>query len=188
MISDSTSCYLLLAPQYATLGKYGTFELQISADDGTMTWKSDLHKIDALATELGIVAGIPSMNYHLHQSWTLSADYAIGGVDCGLANLGNHYDPYFAVSSMVVRCRKCSTVLCQPFNLANIFISLRLCCVFLNIQVWSRVWKLGCDLQCAGSGAKCYSLCLFGIVRIRRLQRVRNRRFVRKGGRSHGWS
>ena len=83
--------------QYAQLGEFGTFELEISADDGTMTWNSDLKNIDVLAEELGIEAGIPSLNYHLHQSWTLDENYATGGEACGAANLGGHYDPYFAV-------------------------------------------------------------------------------------------
>ena len=83
--------------QYATLGKYGTFQLEISADDGTMKWTSDLSNLGELAASLNITAGIPSLNYHLHQSWNLSTDFATGGTACGLPNLGNHYDPYFAV-------------------------------------------------------------------------------------------
>jgi len=79
------------------MGMFGKFELEISADDGTMTWKSDLSNIDKLAKKLNIKDGIPTLNYHLHQSWDLDADYAIGGDECGFANLGNHYDPYFAV-------------------------------------------------------------------------------------------
>ena len=79
------------------MGIYGTFELEISGDDGTMIWKSNLQKINQLATDLNIIGGITSLNYHLHQSWNLTADYAIGESQCGLANLGNHYDPYFAV-------------------------------------------------------------------------------------------
>ena len=82
---------LLMSLQYADLGKYGTFQLEISADDGTMTWASDLQHIDEL------VKGIEELDYHLHQSWTLDTDYATGEKDCCPENLGNHYDPYFAV-------------------------------------------------------------------------------------------
>lgn len=81
----------LMLIQYANLGKYGTFQLEISADDGTMTWASDLQHIDELAK------GIQELDYHLHQSWTLDTDYATGEKDCCVENLGNHYDPYFAV-------------------------------------------------------------------------------------------
>lgn len=62
-----------------------------------MTWTSDLKHIDDLADELQIENGISLLNYHLYQSWTLDTDYATGEDDCGLKNVGNHYDPYFAV-------------------------------------------------------------------------------------------
>jgi hypothetical protein len=85
-------------PQYADLGKYGTFELDISADEGTMTWNSDLAHIDELATELNITMGIPALNYHLHSFWALpDVNYAIGGTLCGAPITGGHYDPFFAV-------------------------------------------------------------------------------------------
>jgi hypothetical protein len=85
--------------QYAELGKYGTFELEISADEGTMTWKSDLANIDELATELNITGGIQQLNYHLHSYWTWTElDFAIGGTDCDSLHTGGHYDPFFAVS------------------------------------------------------------------------------------------
>jgi hypothetical protein len=85
--------------QYADLGKYGTFDLTISADEGTMTWKSDLAHINELAAELNITMGIPALNYHLHSFWALPyVNYAIGGTLCGVANTGGHYDPFFAVS------------------------------------------------------------------------------------------
>jgi hypothetical protein len=89
--------------QYADLGKYGTFELVISADEGTMTWNSDLSNIDELADELGLPGGIQQLNYHLHSFWALSGvDYAIGGTDCGASNTGGHYDPFFGVSNTLV--------------------------------------------------------------------------------------
>lgn len=80
------------------MGKYGTFEMEISADEGTMTWKSDLENIDELAKELGVEGGFATLNYHLHQSWTnMDADYAIGGEGCAPSVTGGHYDPFFAV-------------------------------------------------------------------------------------------
>ena len=97
ILAKLIDCMYHSVMQYATMGIYGTFELAISGDDGAMTWKSDLKNIDHLGTAMNISAGIPTLSYHLHQSWTLDEDYAIGGVLCGLANLGNHYDPYFAV-------------------------------------------------------------------------------------------
>ena len=79
------------------MGQYGTFEMEISADVGTMTWKSDLTNLDELAAELGLEP-FPALNYHLHQSWTnTEANFAIGGDACGPAVTGGHYDPFFAV-------------------------------------------------------------------------------------------
>jgi hypothetical protein len=61
-----------------------------------MSWKSSLENIDVLATELGIMTPIASLNYHLHQQWTTSgADFGIGSAGCGPAVTGGHYDPYF---------------------------------------------------------------------------------------------
>jgi hypothetical protein len=85
---------LLLFLQYADLGRYGTFDLEISADDGTMKWSSSLQNIKMLETELNVT--ISSLNYHLHQQWTdNNTDVAIGGVGCGPNITGNHYDPFF---------------------------------------------------------------------------------------------
>jgi hypothetical protein len=65
-----------------------------------MTWKSNLANIDELATELGIVGGIPALNYHLHSFWALQdVDYAIGGTACGANVTGGHYDPFYGVST-----------------------------------------------------------------------------------------
>ena len=94
---DSHEQYSSNKSQHADLGNYGSFELEIAADDGTMTWKSNLQNISQLATDLNITGGIPILSYHLHQSWNLTADFAIGASQCGVENLGNHYDPYFAV-------------------------------------------------------------------------------------------
>lgn len=81
------------------MGQYGTFEMEISADDGTMTWTSDLENLDNLAEELGLEP-FPSLNYHLHQSWTnTETNYAVGGDGCGPAVTGGHYDPFFGVRS-----------------------------------------------------------------------------------------
>jgi len=76
-----------------------------------MTWTSDLQKIDVLSTELGLETPITSLNYHLHQSWTLDEDYAVGREACGAANLGGHYDPFFAVSSILQQQQSFVTIL-----------------------------------------------------------------------------
>jgi len=47
-----STCPLLLYLQNADLGAYGTFELEISVDDGTMTWKSDPANVAMLAEDL----------------------------------------------------------------------------------------------------------------------------------------
>jgi len=94
-----------------------------------MSWKSDLKKIDVLAEELGIVDGLTSLNYHLHQSWQIEdADYAIGGEACGADNTGGHYDPFFAVSleSPVFGCIHIS------------LIADNLCCVSLTVRPCQR--------------------------------------------------
>ena len=121
--------------QYASFGKYGTFELEISADDGTMTWKSNLANIDELAEELGIEGGIPSLNYHLHQAWTIEdADFAIGGEACGPSNTGGHYDPFFAVSTTDSRTL-------MHFNASIADKNLR-CCFFINSVALPPVFLL----------------------------------------------
>jgi hypothetical protein len=85
--------------QYADLDKYGTFDVKISEDEGTMTWETALSNIDELAAELAIPGGIAKLGYHLHSFWSLQdVDYAIGGTLCGPTNTGGHYDPFFAVS------------------------------------------------------------------------------------------
>jgi hypothetical protein len=86
-----------ISKQYhAKLGQYGSFELEISDDGSSMSWKSSLTNIDVLATELSIATPIASLNYHLHQQWTTNgADFATGGTGCGPAVTGGHYDPFF---------------------------------------------------------------------------------------------
>jgi hypothetical protein len=69
-----------------------------------MTWRSDLANIDELAVKLNITGGISQLNYHLHNFWTLTSDFATGGTDCGPLNTGGHYDPFFAVSKTSMHC------------------------------------------------------------------------------------
>lgn len=79
------------------MGKFGSFELEISEDGSRMTWDSDLENLDLLAAELGL-DGFPILNYHLHQQWTnTEEDFAIGGEGCGPSVTGGHYDPFFGV-------------------------------------------------------------------------------------------
>jgi hypothetical protein len=152
--------------QYADLGKYGTFEMDISADEGTMTWKSDLANINELATELGIVGGrIPLLNYHLHSFWALpdNVNYAIGGTACGANNTGGHYDPFFAVRYvtrfvellllifvlMITRV----FVQCVRLSTTNIVFF----CFFLPTicyTVWSCQWRSECHVHCDWSPSR----------------------------------
>jgi hypothetical protein len=80
---------------HANLGQYGTFELEIAADDSFMSWKSSLNNVDQLEQDLGGDIEISALAYHLHQQWTLvDADYAIGATACGSSSTGGHYDPF----------------------------------------------------------------------------------------------
>jgi hypothetical protein len=79
---------------HAILGEYGFFELEISGDERSMSWKSTLKNIDMLETTL-VGVEIVSLNYHLHQQWTTpDADFGIGTA-CAPAVTGLHYDPFF---------------------------------------------------------------------------------------------
>jgi hypothetical protein len=81
--------------QYAILGDYGTFEMEISADDAFMSWTAKLQNLDQLAIALGVDV-FSSLSYHLHQQWTsVDSDVGFSAIDCGPNVTGGHYDPFF---------------------------------------------------------------------------------------------
>jgi hypothetical protein len=80
--------------QFVDFGNYGTFEMEISANDSSMSWKASLHNIDQLALNLGM--NITSLNYHLHQQWTtIGSDVGFSADECSMNVTGGHYDPFF---------------------------------------------------------------------------------------------
>jgi hypothetical protein len=71
------------------------FSMEVSREEGTMSYTSSLQNIDSLAAALGISGGIASLDYHLHTMWTNEESPQIDGTECGASRTGGHYDPLF---------------------------------------------------------------------------------------------